>query len=882
MKPVSRKGLEKTVLKLFEKLGRPVHMGDLKKEYRVLTKSSSAKKSNTERDLLARNLHHLYRAGRLSKSDRVVRVKGYPVSPYSKYKENRVVNVRFYAPPGCAGKTLSFELNGEDCELCFVKHGMMEERPTMTKKEMVVRLLRGSDRALTTNEVLDGIIEEYDAYDIKSRKDYYNSTSSLNQAVLRKLLREGLHGRKHDGRWVWYYTEDQLRRYMRHCVKSDPILSTVEDLVRSERCVPLAKVAAILQASPAEVRYKVKKTGKFLPVRVRTAMAKGEVKVDLEVGEYKRDSLLRWLGVAVPKSENGYGYETILVDLDSDWEEALQAQIKKSLSRIHIKTLIGYFYEKLVAKLFQHLCTSRELQRDPELSRYMIPFVFRSDRVVNVWTTMKSGRRGEFDVLIKGTFRAFDVIAKGKTYLDLIIPVESKYTVVTSEHVTYFDEKIRKVFGEGARNILPIMVGLSWKEDALALARRFGFMSMYFSSLNNLLSRLTGTEYKFNNEWKRVEDKLGSGEISLEELRGLINTLKIKYLFEELIEKRIGRELRDSMPLRKESIEPEKPKPRGKEPQPGLSPMLAFQAESISEILSHHPVLAWEHKINGIRLLAVKKNSAVKLFTRRGNEVTGKYREVAEELRRGIKEDECILDGELLAVSETGEPLPPQVLLRKRREGSLRYYLFDILELNGVDVRDYSYEERRRVLAARIRGMNLALVSRIVSTDEDEILRFYHEAKRQGHEGLVAKSLSSPYSHGRRKKYWYKYKGMPDTLDLAVIGVNYSDKKKGIGSLLLAAKHNGSYQSVGKVGTGLKGADIEELEKLIPLHVLAEKPANVLSGDSPDKWLKPGIVVEVSHEGITNSRTYSSGHSLRFPRFVRVREDKDAREIDGL
>jgi hypothetical protein len=732
VKRVTRKGLEKDVLKLFEDLGRPVHIGDLKKKYRVLTKSRSSKKGMTERELLAWNLRRLYKAGRLSRSDRLARIREYPVSPYARDKKKRVVNVRFYAPPECAGKTLSFEVNGESYEFYFVRYGMLEERPSMTKKEMVVSLLKRSDRALTTNEILEGIVKEYNAYELRSKKDFYNAASSLNLAVLRKLLREGLHGRKYNGRWIWYYTEDQLVRYMRHLVESDPVLRTVKDMVRSERCVPLARVASVLRATPAEVRYRVKKTGKFLPVKVKTAITNGEVKVEVEVGEFKKDSLLRWLGVVVPRSENGYGYETMLVDLDSDWEEALREQIRRSLSRIHVKTLVGYFYEKLVAKLFQHLCTSRELQEDPVLSRYMIPFVFRSERVVNVWTTMDSGRRAEFDVLIRGTFRAFDVIAQGKTYLDLVIPVESKYTVVSTEHVTSFDEKIQRVFGD-SRNVLPVMIGLSWREDALTLARRFGFMPIYFSSLNHLISRLTGTDYRFKDEWRRVEEKLNTGEISLEELRRLINDMRIKYLFEELLEKRIGRELRDSAPMKKTKEEPlvekagpgekEKVKREGKDEEWGLAPMLAFQAGGIGEILSGHPVLAWEHKINGIRLLAAKKDGEVRLYTRKGRDVTESYGEIALEVLRGVEAEECVLDGELLAVSPAGRPLPPQELLKKRRDCGLRYCVFDVLRVDGADIRDYSYEERRRVLETRVKGGGLSVVSRIISGDEAEILR---------------------------------------------------------------------------------------------------------------------------------------------------------------
>lgn len=106
--------------------------------------------------------------------------------------------------------------------------------------------------------------------------------------------------------------------------------------------------------------------------------------------------------------------------------------------------------------------------------------------------------------------------------------------------------------------------------------------------------------------------------------------MRLKYLFEELIEKRIGRELWDSVLMIKEKALVEKPRPGEKGNEWSLAPMLAFQAESIGEILSHHPVLAWEHKINGIRLLAVKKDGEMRLYTHRGRDVTGRYGEIAE------------------------------------------------------------------------------------------------------------------------------------------------------------------------------------------------------------------------------------------------------------
>ena len=262
-----------------------------------------------------------------------------------------------------------------------------------------------------------------------------------------------------------------------------------------------------------------------------------EVRVHLDVPDFKRDSFIDWLGMVVPKSNSGFGYETFLVNLDSDWEEELKEQIKKSLSRIHVKALVGNFYEKMVAKLFNLICTSKELQNS-ELSKYMIPFVFRDDKVMNVWVTTESGRKAEFDVLIRGTFNAFDTLSDGRNFLDIVIPIESKYTMVKPEHVTAFDDKIRSVLGEG-RNIIPIIIGLGWSREALHLAKRLGIMTVYFSSIDKLIRKMTGTKYRHEHEWKRVEQLMNEGKLSVEELRKKLKKQEFKFLFEELIEERL-------------------------------------------------------------------------------------------------------------------------------------------------------------------------------------------------------------------------------------------------------------------------------------------------------------------------------------------------------
>lgn len=120
--------------------------------------------------------------------------------------------------------------------------------------------------------------------------------------------------------------------------------------------------------------------------------------------------------------------------------------------------------------------------------------------------------------MVRGTFNAFDALSDGRNFLDIVIPIESKYTMVKPEHVTAFDDKIRSVLGEG-RNIIPIIIGLGLSREALHLAKRLGIMTVYFSSIDKLIRKMTGTKYRHEYEWKRAEQLMNEGKLSVEGLK---------------------------------------------------------------------------------------------------------------------------------------------------------------------------------------------------------------------------------------------------------------------------------------------------------------------------------------------------------------------------
>ncbi|WP_290901278.1 hypothetical protein [Ferroglobus sp.] len=201
---------------------------------------------------------------------------------------------------------------------------------------------------------------------------------------------------------------------------------------------------------------------------------------------------------------------------------------------MNIKTVIGAFYEKLVARVFEVLCTSEELRKNPELSKFTIPFVFREAKVTNVWIVTEQGRKIEFDVLIRGTFYSFDVMASGRETLDIVIPIECKYRMVKPEDVMAFDDRVRAAFGE-RRNVLPLMIGLGWNSEALHIAKRLGIMTLYFSAVDKLLSEMLGRSYRHEHEWKKVEEMLNKGEITLKELRERLKNGEWRFEFERML-----------------------------------------------------------------------------------------------------------------------------------------------------------------------------------------------------------------------------------------------------------------------------------------------------------------------------------------------------------
>jgi ATP-dependent DNA ligase I len=288
---------------------------------------------------------------------------------------------------------------------------------------------------------------------------------------------------------------------------------------------------------------------------------------------------------------------------------------------------------------------------------------------------------------------------------------------------------------------------------------------------------------------------------------------------------------------------------------------------------------AVEWKLDGIRVQAHVSGGNVRLFTRTLDDITARLPEVVAALA-ALPLRTAVFDGELIALRADGRPYAFQdTAARAASEGDpsvpLSAFLFDVLHLDGADLIDLPDAERRAALAGVVPAE--MLMPRLVTADAEEAGAFFRDAVARGHEGVVVKSLATPYAAGRRGAGWIKVKPR-HTLDLVVLAVEWGHgRRKGwLSNLHLGARdpETGGWVMLGKTFKGLtdelltwQTARLQELE------------------DHRDDWtvyVRPELVVEIAFDGVQRSPRYPGGVALRFARVLRYRDDKPAAEADTI
>jgi len=294
-----------------------------------------------------------------------------------------------------------------------------------------------------------------------------------------------------------------------------------------------------------------------------------------------------------------------------------------------------------------------------------------------------------------------------------------------------------------------------------------------------------------------------------------------------------------------------------------LKPMLATLIDKPFD----DPDWVFEVKWDGYRLISVVEKGKIRLVTRGGLEVAKKYAPVAEAL--ADMEHSAVLDGELVALTPNGKPSFQRLQDYEHTSCPLAYYVFDLLFLEGEDLRDLPLIDRKERLKDILRTNRIVRYSEHI---EEQGVNYFGAAKKQKLEGVMAKKKTSTYVSGARSKEWLKVK-VEKRQEAVVVGFTApKGSRKYIGSLIMAVRDNNKWKYVGRAG-GIGGKRLKELyDKLAPLK--SKKPLTEdIPGEKEISWVKPKLVGEVQFTEWTGD-----GH-MRHPVFLALRNDKKPEEV---
>lgn len=326
-----------------------------------------------------------------------------------------------------------------------------------------------------------------------------------------------------------------------------------------------------------------------------------------------------------------------------------------------------------------------------------------------------------------------------------------------------------------------------------------------------------------------------------------------------------------------------------------LQPMLASTSPSVPVAVEELGRASVEWKLDGIRVQVHRHGGDVRVWSRNLNDITEQVPAVVDVVA-ALPVEQVVLDGEALAVDAAGRPAAFQDTASGRRADAtalLRPYFFDLLHLDGRDLVDEPLHVRRSELE------RIAAPWAVPSLETDAASvgeSFLSDALAAGHEGVVVKSVASPYDAGRRGKAWRKVKPV-HTLDLVVLAVEWGHGRRSglLSNVHLGARDDavadgpddpGRFVMVGKTFKGMTDDLLRwQTERFQDLSI--DDAAARRCSDDPD--LGPGVVavrpvqvVEIAVDGIQRSTRYWAGVALRFARVVRYRDDKGPADADTI
>lgn len=346
-----------------------------------------------------------------------------------------------------------------------------------------------------------------------------------------------------------------------------------------------------------------------------------------------------------------------------------------------------------------------------------------------------------------------------------------------------------------------------------------------------------------------------------------------------------------------------------------LKPMLAKPSKSITEVLDrfHGEKFTCEYKYDGERAqVHLLPDGSMNIYSRNGENMTERYPEL--HIRDYLADPETthslILDCEAVAWdTEQGKILPFQILSTRKRKGveakdvkvRVCLFAFDMLCYNGQSLINNSLLERREYLQRVLKPVTgqFQFANELNSSNLEDVQKYLEQSVKDACEGLMVKVLEGEESHyepSKRSRNWLKLKkdylqGVGDSLDLCVLGAYYGRGKRTgtYGGFLLGCynQDTGEFETCCKIGTGFSDEMLVSLyEKLKPSSLEQPKAFYVYdSSAEPDVWFEPTMLFEVLTADLSLSPIYKAGNSaygkgisLRFPRFIRIRDDKDVED----
>jgi bifunctional non-homologous end joining protein LigD len=310
-------------------------------------------------------------------------------------------------------------------------------------------------------------------------------------------------------------------------------------------------------------------------------------------------------------------------------------------------------------------------------------------------------------------------------------------------------------------------------------------------------------------------------------------------------------------------------------PAPRKPRKYAAMSATLSDKVPKGDDWLYEIKWDGYRIVATVTGGEPELRTRRDQDYTKRFENVAKELVKALKTPDCVVDGEVCALDEDGRP--SFSAMQQGKPGTqIVYYVFDVLEIEGEPMIELPLEERRKRLEKLLDKRNRIVKFSESFDDGDALLA---AAVKQRLEGIMAKRLGSRYFPGRRSREWLKIKGH-GRQEFVIAGYTRGQGRRAgtLGSLVLATYQGGDLVYVGNVGTGFNDREIDRLLKKLkplvrdtpPFREVPKMP-RIRKGDVI--WAEPKLVAEVEFVEWTHDGR------LRAPAYKGLREDKDATEV---